>query len=71
MNEIRYTTNINCGNCVRMVSGFLNDVNEIEHWEVDTENPDKILTIKGENLNNKAIEAAVEEAGFELKLLHK
>jgi copper chaperone len=54
-----------------MVSGFLNDVNEIEHWEVDTENPDKILTIKGENLNNKAIEAAVEEAGFELKLLHK
>jgi len=66
----KFKTNINCGNCVRSVTGFLNDVTNIESWEVDTNNPDKILTVKGENCNTTSIIEAVEEAGFDIEAMN-
>ncbi len=65
--ELRqFKTTINCGNCIRTVTGFLNDVQGIAHWEVDTKNPDKVLTVEGEQLDITAIIEAVEEAGFDI-----
>ncbi len=58
-----FKTTINCSNCIRAVSGFLNEVEDIEHWEVDTDHPDKILSVKGD-ANLEVIVEAVEEAGF-------
>ncbi len=66
MEIIKYRTNINCPNCIRAVSGFLNEVGGVTSWEVDTESPEKVLTVRGENLDRAAIEEAVEEAGFDL-----
>jgi copper chaperone len=66
--QLQFKTNINCGNCVRSVTGFLNDVDAIEKWEVDTANPDKILTVEGEDLDPDAVIEAVEEAGFDIAL---
>ncbi len=66
----KFKTNINCSNCVRSVSGFLNDVANIESWEVDTEKPDKILTVKGDKVKPETIIEAVEEAGFDIKLIN-
>lgn len=67
--KIQFKTNINCGNCVRTVTGFLNDVKGIEKWEVDTNNPHKILTVEGEAVTPEEIVAAVEEAGFDIAVL--
>jgi copper chaperone CopZ len=66
--KLKFKTNINCGNCIRSVSGFLNDIKNIS-WEVDTTSPDKILTVEGENLNKKEIVDAVENAGFDINEL--
>jgi copper chaperone len=66
--ELKFKTSINCGNCVRTVTGFLNDIENIQ-WEVDTDNPEKILTVKGENLKAEEIIEAVEDAGFEISAL--
>ena len=66
METLKFKTNINCGGCIRSVSGFIGEVKGIEHWEVDTENPDKILTVKGA-ADPKAIIAAVEDAGFDIQ----
>jgi copper chaperone CopZ len=63
--KLKFKTNINCGNCIRSVSGFLNEIENIS-WEVDTTTPDKILTVEGENLNKKEIVDAVENAGFDI-----
>lgn len=63
--KLQFKTNINCGNCVRTVTGFINDVKGIEKWDVDIQNPEKILTVEGENLTVEAIVEAVEEAGFD------
>lgn len=65
--KLQYKTNINCGSCIRSVTGFINEVEGLEQWSVDTENPDKILTVEGANLNAKAVEEAMEEAGFDLQ----
>ncbi len=63
--KLQFKTNINCGNCVRTVTGFLNDVEGIKKWEVDTNNPEKILTVEGDDLTAEAVIEAVEEAGFD------
>ncbi len=65
MDKLRFKTNINCGNCVRSVTGFLNEVPEIKNWHVDTDNADKILTVEGEGLIAAQVVAAVEDAGFD------
>ncbi|NUO00890.1 MAG: heavy-metal-associated domain-containing protein [Saprospiraceae bacterium] len=61
----QFKTNINCGNCVRTVSGFLNEIEGINRWEVDTTSSDKILTVEG-SVPAATIIAAVEEAGFDI-----
>ena len=67
MKTLQFKTNINCGNCVRAVSGFLNELPAIQEWSVDTDNPDKILTVKGNAVVVEEIVAAVEDAGFDVK----
>ncbi|MBX2876667.1 MAG: heavy-metal-associated domain-containing protein [Saprospiraceae bacterium] len=68
MTSLKFKTNINCGSCVRSVTGFLEDVKGIDHWEVDTDNPDKILTVKGE-ADSSAVLEAVLDAGFDIQLV--
>lgn len=68
MEKLQFKTNINCGNCVRTVTGFLNEVEGIEKWEVDTNNPNKILTVNGAITKEEVI-AAVEEAGFDIEAI--
>ncbi|MEL6660603.1 MAG: heavy-metal-associated domain-containing protein [Bacteroidota bacterium] len=61
----QFKTNINCGMCVRSVTNFLNEVPGIEHWEVDTDSPEKILTVEG-SVTPETILAAVDDAGFDI-----
>lgn len=65
---MRFKTTINCGNCVRLVTPELDGEKAIESWKVDTDNPDKILTVTGNIDQNKVIEL-VKEAGFEISPL--
>ncbi len=71
MQEVKFKTTINCGNCVRAVTGFLADVKGISNWKVDTDDPSKILAVQGEALDIKAILEAVEDAGFDIELLQE
>lgn len=64
--KYQFKTNINCGNCIQSVTPFLNQEMDIEHWEVDTENPDKILTVETD-LSPKQIVEIVEQAGFKIE----
>ena len=63
----QFTTNLNCGNCVRAVTNFLDDVPGITAWAVDTDNPDKVLTVEGTATPEDIIEA-VEDAGFDISV---
>jgi copper chaperone len=65
METLKFKTNINCGGCIATITPVLNGLKNIQHWEVDTANPDKILTIKTEdNLTAVQIIDAVEQKGY-------
>lgn len=67
MTTLQFNTNINCGNCIKSVTPFLNALESIEAWEVDTDNPEKVLTVNTEE-TAATVEAAVldalQQAGF-------
>jgi copper chaperone len=67
MTVLKFKTNIHCGNCVRAVTGFLNEIEGITNWQVDTSQPDKILIVEGEGIRAEAVVEAVEDAGFEAR----
>ena len=53
--------------CVAKVTPTLKEISEIENWEVDIRNKDKVLTIETQSLNQNEIVAAVEKAGFKIE----
>lgn len=65
---LTFKTNINCNNCVAKVKPFLNQVETIDTWQVDTNNPDKILSVSGEDeLTPTEVIEAVQKAGFTIQ----
>jgi len=66
MTTQQFKTNINCGSCIKKVAVFLDEVKDI-NWEVDTNNPNKILTVKGSAIDKNSIIDAVESAGFDIE----
>ena len=64
MNKYQFKTNIKCSGCVATITPHLNGEKDIRNWEVDTVNPDKILTIEAEQLKENQLKNLVEKAGF-------
>ncbi|WP_022821592.1 heavy-metal-associated domain-containing protein [Hymenobacter norwichensis] len=63
MKTLQFKTNINCGGCIKAVTPTLNGEKAIQSWQVDTTNPNKVLTVTGE-LTDDQVVALVEDAGF-------
>ena len=68
-NTLKFKTSIHCGGCLKAVTPFLNQVDGIKAWEVDTESADKILTVDSQSASPEAISEAVKKAGFEISPL--
>jgi len=69
MTTVKFKTNINCGSCIKSVTPFLNEVDNIDLWKVDTENPDKILEVELDDNNVSTVIEAVSKARFEIQPL--
>lgn len=67
MSTFKFKTNINCGSCIKSVTPFLNDLDNIDLWKVDTENPDKILTVELDNEDSESVIEAVTKAGYKIE----
>ena len=68
METLSFKTNINCNNCIAKVKPFLNQLENIENWQVDINNADKILSVSGEEeLNAEEVIEAVQKAGFSIE----
>ena len=64
MKTLKFKTNINCSGCVSKVTPFLNKHEGIVNWEVDTDNPDKILTVESDSVSAEGIKATLQKVGF-------
>ena len=67
MTDLKFKTNIKCGGCIAAVTPFLDKVNGIQKWEVDTTIPEKILTVTGDFKSTESIENAIKEAGYSIE----
>ncbi|SHL36489.1 Copper chaperone CopZ [Hymenobacter psychrotolerans DSM 18569] len=67
MKTLHFKTNINCGGCIKAVTPTLNEQAGAGNWQVDTANPDKILTVSSERLTTEQVVKAVEQAGFSIQ----
>ena len=68
VNIQHFTTNINCGSCVRSVTPFLDEVEGVTIWRVDVEDDRKVLSVEG-SASEADIVAMVQEAGFDIRPL--
>lgn len=68
MEALKFKTTIKCSGCVAKVTPFLNEALGEDNWEVDYNNPSKVLTVIGEEDKGKVIQA-VEKAGYKAEAL--
>lgn len=70
METLKFKTNIKCGGCIATVTPSMNNLKGVEKWEVDTANPDKILTIQAQNdLSPELIISTLKEKGYQAEKL--
>lgn len=65
MKTLKFKTNINCGNCIAKVTPFLNRKEGIHSWNVNIDDPDKILTVETDSLTGEDIVKTIKRTGFE------
>ena len=64
MTEIIYAVpSMSCGHCKTAVSSALRDVPGVESVDVDLDT--KLATVRGQNLDDAALRAAIEAIGYE------
>ena len=68
MKETKFKTTIKCSGCVAKVTPFLNEALGEGNWQVDYNNPAKVLTVVGEKDSAKIVQA-VEKAGYKAEAL--
>jgi copper chaperone len=64
MNTLKFKTNINCVSCMATAKPFLDKIQRVQSWEVDTKDPEKVLTVKGENIEAGNVIELVQQAGY-------
>ena len=69
MKTYKFKTTINCGSCIKAVTPHLNKLEGVEEWNVDTNNPDKVLEVKTSSLDAETIKSTVVKAGFKAEQL--
>lgn len=69
--KYQFKTDINCGGCVQAITPYLDANNEIKHWHVDINGPNKLLTIETESLSDEIIRQIVKKAGYKAEPLNQ
>jgi copper chaperone len=69
MNTLKFKTNVKCGGCIAAVTPHLNKVEGIKSWNVDINDPQRILTVETEKLSAEAIVLVMKNAGYQADLI--
>jgi copper chaperone len=64
MTEIKFKTNVNCNHCINKITPLLNGDKSITEWNVDLTNEDKVLTVKGENVDENSVVESLSKVGY-------
>lgn len=68
---MKFKTNINCSACVAKVSPVLEGDEQVKSWKVDTEDPEKILTVEGEDIDVEDLVHALKKIGYRAEMIEE
>ncbi len=68
MKTLKFKTNIKCAGCIATVTPYINSIKEIETWEVNIADPNKILSVQTEKVNAEEIIKIIDKAGFKAEV---
>ena len=69
--ELKFKTNLNCGGCVSKVQSDLDNAAGVCHWDVDTDNSDKILTVSSKGISEDEVIKITREQNETLRVLEE
>ncbi|RYY46209.1 MAG: hypothetical protein EOO06_15010 [Chitinophagaceae bacterium] len=69
--KYQFKTNIMCSSCVAKVTPHLDGNSNIRNWQVDTQNPEKILSVEADNLTEEEVKGLVQKAGYKAVATHQ
>ena len=64
MKTLKFKTNVNCNNCIAKITPYMDENLEIKTWKVETDNPEKILTVEGEEITTENVIETLSKAGY-------
>ena len=68
MDTLKFKTTIKCAGCISQVTPYLESVKEVAgKWNVDIEDPNKILTVEANKVDAEKVKDAVKKAGFQVE----
>jgi copper chaperone CopZ len=70
MTEIKFKTTINCAGCIAKATDTLNNLAGKDQWTVDISNPNKILTIAKDQVDEDQLIKAVQGIGFKIEKIN-
>ncbi len=63
MKTLKFKTNVKCGACVATITPAMNQLN-LEKWEVDLKDPNRILSVEGE-VDEEKVKEALKKSGYQ------
>ena len=66
MTSLKMKTNLRCGACVQSIKPLLDGEPGIERWDADVSAPDKLLTVKGENVSAGRVDELLRQKGYRI-----
>ncbi len=69
MEILKFKTDIYSSECLDSVAPLLDNEQNIHKWNVDTDSPDNILSVSGEELNPQTIKNLVAKVGFSAEVV--
>ena len=64
MEALTLKTDLHCNSCVNKVEPILSANSDIEEYSIDLEHPDKIISIRGNDLNSQDLISKFHDAGY-------
>lgn len=69
MKTLKFKTNVNCGGCIATITPHMNKVEGIINWNVDTANPQKIMTVEADGLQPEVVVETLKNAGYRAEVI--
>ena len=69
MEIYKFKTSAKCGGCVSNIGRYLDEIKEIDRWNINLNDPMRILEVSSESDISDVVMASIRKAGYKVDLL--